>query len=66
MANAELYVNLLGIHVEEIRTDYCRMRMPWREALNSGGRVARRGDRQPLDRWSSGCRRRHTAPTLAS
>jgi uncharacterized protein (TIGR00369 family) len=34
------FVNLLGIEVEEVRTDYCRMRLPFRaELLRPGGLV---------------------------
>lgn len=39
----ELYVNLLGLVVEEIRTDYCRMRMPFRAALNQAAGVVHGG-----------------------
>jgi uncharacterized protein (TIGR00369 family) len=39
----ELYVNLLGLVVEEIRTDYCRMRMPFRGALNQAAGVVHGG-----------------------
>ena len=35
-----LYPMLLGLEVEEIRTDYCRMRMPFKpELLHAGGIV---------------------------
>ncbi len=40
------FPNLLGIHVEELRRDYARLRMPWREDLNQasgmmhGGAIA--------------------------
>lgn len=36
----QLYVNLLGLVVEDVRTDYCRMRMPFKpELLQAGGVV---------------------------
>ena len=35
-----LYPNLLGLEVEEVRVDYCRMRLPFRpELLQAGGVV---------------------------
>lgn len=40
---AELYVNLLGLQVEEIRTDYCRMRMPFRPSLRQAAGVVHGG-----------------------
>lgn len=39
----ELFVNLLGLEIEEIRTDYCRMRMPIRPALYQAGGVVHGG-----------------------
>jgi uncharacterized protein (TIGR00369 family) len=42
----QLYVTLLGLVVEEVRLDYCRMRMPYNPALNQaagsvhGGAIA--------------------------
>jgi acyl-coenzyme A thioesterase PaaI-like protein len=39
----ELYVNLLGLVVEEIRTDYCRMRMPFRPVLNQAAGIVHGG-----------------------
>jgi uncharacterized protein (TIGR00369 family) len=41
--DAELFVNLLGLEVEEVRTDYCRMRLPWRESLNQAAGVVHGG-----------------------
>jgi uncharacterized protein (TIGR00369 family) len=40
---AELYVNLLGLVVEEIRSEYCRMRMPWKPALDQAAGVVHGG-----------------------
>lgn len=40
---AELYVNLLGLQVEEIRTDYCRMRMPFTASLRQAAGVVHGG-----------------------
>lgn len=40
---AELYVNLLGLQVEEIRTDYCRMRMPFAPALRQAAGIVHGG-----------------------
>ena len=39
----ELYVNMLGLVIEEIRTDYCRMRMPFRPVLNQAAGVVHGG-----------------------
>ena len=39
----ELYVNLLGLVVEEIRTDYCRTRMPFRPVLNQAAGIVHGG-----------------------
>jgi uncharacterized protein (TIGR00369 family) len=41
--NDELYVTLLGLVVEEVRLDYCRMRMPFRTALNQAAGVVHGG-----------------------
>ena len=41
--DAELYVNLLGLQVEDIRTDYCRMRMPFRDSLNQAAGIVHGG-----------------------
>jgi uncharacterized protein (TIGR00369 family) len=41
--DAELYVNMLGLLVEDIRTDYCRMRMPFRESLNQAAGIVHGG-----------------------
>lgn len=38
-----LYVNLLGLVIEEVRTDYCRMRMPFREVLNQAAGIVHGG-----------------------
>ncbi|MGD9995580.1 MAG: PaaI family thioesterase [Ilumatobacteraceae bacterium] len=40
---AELFVKLLGLVVEEVRTDYCRMRMPFREGLNQAAGIVHGG-----------------------
>jgi uncharacterized protein (TIGR00369 family) len=40
---SELYVNLLGLQVEEVRTDYCRMRMPFTGALRQAAGVVHGG-----------------------
>jgi uncharacterized protein (TIGR00369 family) len=42
-SGAELYVNLLGLVVEEVRTDYCRMRMPFRPTLNQAAGIVHGG-----------------------
>jgi uncharacterized protein (TIGR00369 family) len=41
--DAELYVNMLGLMVEDIRTDYCRIRMPFRESLNQAAGIVHGG-----------------------
>jgi uncharacterized protein (TIGR00369 family) len=41
--DAELFVNLLGLQVEDVRTDYCRMRLPYREALNQAAGIVHGG-----------------------
>jgi uncharacterized protein (TIGR00369 family) len=41
--DAELFVNLLGFVLEEVRTDYCRMRMPHRDALNQAAGIVHGG-----------------------
>lgn len=41
--NSELYVSLLGLEIEEVRTDYCRMRMPFRAVLNQAAGVVHGG-----------------------
>jgi len=41
--DTELYVNLLGFEVEEVRVDYCRMRMPFRPALNQAAGIVHGG-----------------------
>jgi uncharacterized protein (TIGR00369 family) len=38
-----LYVNLLGLVIEEVRTDYCRMRMPFRAVLNQAAGIVHGG-----------------------
>lgn len=40
---AELYVNLLGLSIEELRTDYCRMRMPFRADLRQAAGIVHGG-----------------------
>lgn len=40
---AELYVNLLGLKVEDVRTDYCRMRMPFSPKLRQAAGVVHGG-----------------------
>jgi uncharacterized protein (TIGR00369 family) len=39
----ELFVNLLGLIVEEVRVDYCRMRMPFRPVLRQAAGVVHGG-----------------------
>ena len=41
--NDELYVTLLGLVVEEVRLDYCRMRMPFKTALNQAAGIVHGG-----------------------
>lgn len=41
--DTELYVNLLGLVVEDVRVDYCRMRMPFRDALNQAAGIVHGG-----------------------
>jgi uncharacterized protein (TIGR00369 family) len=41
--DAELFVNLLGLEIEDVRTDYCRMRMPYRDALNQAAGIVHGG-----------------------
>jgi uncharacterized protein (TIGR00369 family) len=41
--DAPLYVNLLGLIIEEVRTDYCRMRMPFRDVLNQAAGIVHGG-----------------------
>jgi uncharacterized protein (TIGR00369 family) len=38
-----LYVNLLGLSIEELRTDYCRMRMPFRADLRQAAGIVHGG-----------------------
>ncbi len=40
---ADLYVNLLGFEVEDVRVDYCRMRMPFRNVLNQAAGIVHGG-----------------------
>jgi uncharacterized protein (TIGR00369 family) len=37
------FPTLLGLEVEEIRTDYCRMRLPWRKELTQPAGVVHGG-----------------------
>jgi uncharacterized protein (TIGR00369 family) len=39
----EYFPTLIGLQVEEIRTDYCRMRLPWRQAITQPAGVAHGG-----------------------
>jgi uncharacterized protein (TIGR00369 family) len=39
----ELFVKVLGLVVEEVRTDYCRMRMPFRDGLNQAAGIVHGG-----------------------
>jgi uncharacterized protein (TIGR00369 family) len=39
----EYFINIVGIEVEEIRTDYCRMRLPWRRQITQPAGVAHGG-----------------------
>ena len=41
--NQELYVTLLGLVVEEVKLDYCRMRMPFKTELNQAAGVVHGG-----------------------
>ncbi len=41
--DAKLFVNLLGFVVEDVRTDYCRMRMPHRDVLNQAAGIVHGG-----------------------
>jgi uncharacterized protein (TIGR00369 family) len=41
--DANLFVNLLGLEIEEVRTDYCRMRMPFRDVLNQAAGIVHGG-----------------------
>lgn len=42
-ADRVLYPNLLGIVVEEVRLDYCRMRLPFKPELQQAGGVVHGG-----------------------
>lgn len=42
-ADAELFVTLLGLTIEDVRVDYCRMRMPFRADLRQGAGVVHGG-----------------------
>jgi uncharacterized protein (TIGR00369 family) len=39
----EYFINVVGIVVEEIREDYCRMRLPWRRQITQPAGVAHGG-----------------------
>lgn len=39
----EIYIQLLGLQVEEVRLDYCRMRLPFRPVLLQAGGVVHGG-----------------------
>jgi uncharacterized protein (TIGR00369 family) len=39
----QYFPTLIGLLVEEIRTDYCRMRLPWRQAITQPAGVAHGG-----------------------
>jgi uncharacterized protein (TIGR00369 family) len=39
----EYFINIVGIEVEEIREDYCRMRLPWRRQITQPAGVAHGG-----------------------
>jgi len=39
----ELFPRLVGLEVEEVRTDYCRMRLPYRPVLNQPAGVVHGG-----------------------
>lgn len=41
--DTELYVKLLGFEIEDVRVDYCRMRMPFRDALNQAAGIVHGG-----------------------
>jgi uncharacterized protein (TIGR00369 family) len=40
---AQLYVNLLGLTIEAVRTDYCRMRMPFQTQLRQAAGIVHGG-----------------------
>ena len=40
---AELYVNHLGLEIEEVRTDYCRMRMAFQPVLRQAAGIVHGG-----------------------
>ncbi|MEX0847859.1 MAG: PaaI family thioesterase [Ilumatobacteraceae bacterium] len=42
-SDSELYVNLLGLVVVDVRVDYCRMRMPFRDSLNQAAGIVHGG-----------------------
>jgi uncharacterized protein (TIGR00369 family) len=39
----QLYVNLLGLTIEAVRTDYCRMRMPFQPQLRQAAGIVHGG-----------------------
>ncbi|MFM2071321.1 MAG: hypothetical protein RLZZ623_1584 [Actinomycetota bacterium] len=41
--DAELFVHLLGFVLEEVRVDYCRMRLPFRPAMNQAAGIVHGG-----------------------
>ena len=40
---SELFVNLLGLVVEEVRTDYCRIRLPYKPQLRQAAGIVHGG-----------------------
>ena len=39
----EPFFSLLGLHIEEVQPDFCRMRLPFRPALRTAGEVVHGG-----------------------
>ncbi|MFZ4810594.1 MAG: PaaI family thioesterase [Ilumatobacteraceae bacterium] len=42
-AETPLFVNLLGLVVDDVRVDYCRMRLPFRDTLNQAAGIVHGG-----------------------
>ena len=42
-ARPEPFFTLLGLHIEEVRPDFCRMQLPFRSALRTAGEVVHGG-----------------------
>jgi uncharacterized protein (TIGR00369 family) len=41
--DANLFVNMLGLVIEDVRIDYCRMRMPFSDTLNQAAGIVHGG-----------------------